>query len=612
MRERLRIFLYLCIFWLAYMIAARLIFLAYNFELAGALTSREIFLSLLHGLRMDASITGYFLAASGLILAISAIRNSAWAGYALSTLTIVLLVFCSLIVSIDSELYRHWGFRMNTTPLMYVGSEAMGSVAASVYLKLSFIFIALFMVFYGMFRKKILPSINYMEDARHRGKAALALFLFSALMFLPIRGSFTVAPMNTGFVYYHNTKPFANHSAVNVVWNFLYSVKKGSSTDYPENFFNKSRTDILFDSLYQQNIPSPDYLASPRPNIIMVILESFTADVVAPLGGVPDVAPYLNKLSGEGILFNQVYSSGDRTDKGLISILSGYPAQPQGSVIKLPAKTEKLPQLNRYLKMLGYKTSFIYGGDIDFANFRSYLNSSGFDHLTTLDDFDGSLYTSKWGVHDHHMFARAMQELDTASETFFKVVLTLSSHEPFDVPLNPPFRSGKDEESLFLNSCRYTDQSLETFIEYCKTKSWWNNTLVLITADHGHRYPRNKELIQKERFHIPLLMTGGAIRKDTVITTIGSQTDIPNTLLGQLDRPSKEFIFSKDLLAPDAKSFAAYYFTDGYGFILPGAFMVYDNAGKKFLKEEGADTKAIDLSKAYQQKLFTNYNHLDK
>lgn len=612
MRERLRIFLYLCIFWLTYMIAARLIFLAYNFELASALTTRETFLSILHGLRMDASITGYFLAASGLLLSASAIRNSAWAGRALSFLTIILLVFCSLIVSIDSELYRHWGFRMNTTPLMYIGSEAMGSVAASIYLKLSFIFIALFMFFYGVFRKKILPLITYMEDAAHPGKAALVLILLSALMFLPIRGSFTVAPMNTGFVYYHNTKPFANHSAVNVVWNFLYSVKKGASSDYPENFFDKTQTGVLFDSLYQHVTPSPDYLSRARPNIIMIILESYTADVIAPLGGETDVAPYLNKLCGEGILFSQIYSSGDRTDKGLISILSGYPAQPQGSVIKLPAKTEKLPQLNRYLKQLGYKTSFIYGGDIDFANFRSYLNSSGFDHLTTLDHFDRNLYTSKWGVHDHHMFDKAMHELDTTTETFFKVVLTLSSHEPFDVPLDPPFRTGKDEESMFLNSCRYTDESLGKFIEYCKTKDWWKNTLVVITADHGHRFPRNKELIQKERFHIPLLMVGGAVPQDTVINTIGSQTDIANTLLGQLDQPSKEFIFSKDLLAPDVKSFAAYYFTDGYGFILPEAFMVYDNAGKRFLKEEGADEKAIQISKAYQQKLFTNYNNLDK
>lgn len=612
MRERLRIFLYLCLFWLTYMASARLIFLAYNYEVASVLSIEEIFLSALHGLRMDASISGYFLAASGLLLMLSAIRNSLWIGRVLIALTITLLFVCSLIVTIDCELYRHWGFRMNTTPLMYVGSEAMASVPLAVYTKLILIFIAIFLFFLTVFRKNIAPLIDYLGEANQRGRTALVFLLIAALMFLPIRGSFTVAPMNTGFVYYHNTKPFANHSAVNVVWNFLYSVTKRASSDYPANFFNAAKTEILFDSLYQYGVPSPDFLSHPRPNIILIILESFTADVIEPLGGVPDVAPYLNKLCGEGILFTEIYSSGDRTDKGLISILSGYPAQPQGSIIKLPSKTEKLPQLNRHLKKLGYKSSFIYGGDIDFANFRSYLNSSGFDHLTTLDDFDQDLYTSKWGVHDHHMFAKAMQELDTTSEHFFKVILTLSSHEPFDVPLDPPFRTGTDEESLFLNSCHYTDQSVAKFVEYCKDQEWWDNTLLVITADHGHRYPRNKELVEKDRFRIPLLMIGGAVKKDTTISIIGSQTDIPNTLLGQIDEPAKEFIFSKDLLAPDVKSFAAYYFTDGYGFILPEKFLVFDNAGKKLLRKEGATSTDVEISKAYQQKLFSNYNHLDK
>jgi phosphoglycerol transferase MdoB-like AlkP superfamily enzyme len=612
MRARLRIFLSLVFFWLVFMMTARILFLSYNWDFTAALTTREIFLSLLHGIRMDASISGYFMAASGLLLTISSFHNKRWTSEALIILHVFLIILSTLIVTVDLELYRHWGFRLNTTPLMYIGAEAMGSISSLVYLKLSFIFIVLLLSFLYIFRKRIFPQIKYIEDARHSGKTTAVVLLLTVLMFIPIRGSFTVAPMNTGFVYYHNTKPFANHSAVNVIWNFMYAVKKGSSSDYPENFYSKEKTEKHFSFLYENTGNAIPVLHDNRPNIILIILESFTAGVVEPLGGLPGVTPNLNKLCGEGILFSNIYSSGDRTDKGLISILSAYPAQPQGSIIKLPSKTEKLPQLNRFIKRLGYKTSFLYGGDIDFANFRSYLNSSGFDHITTLDDFDRALYTSKWGVHDHFMFDKATSELDTATETFFKVILTLSSHEPFDVPLNPPFREGRDEESLFINSCHYTDQTLGKFIDYCRTKEWWNNTLVLITADHGHRYPGNKELMQKERFHIPLLMIGGVIRKDTVIHTIGSQTDIANTLLGQIDEVKKDFFFSKDLLNKTTKSFAAYFFTDGYGFVLPDRSVVYDNAGKRLLKNDGASEEDIEISKAYQQKLFSDYNKLDK
>lgn len=611
MRERLRIFLYLTLFWLFFMICGRIVFLLYNFDYAATLTAGEIALTLLHGLRMDASISGYFIAASGLLLVISSVHNKTWVAWALSGLTVVLMILCVVLVCVDVELYRHWGFRMNTTPLMYLGSEAMGSIQLWVYIKVITAMVVMVSVFLYLFRSFIHPRILYLEDAKQKGKTALTMLALTILMFLPIRGSFTVAPMNTGFVYFHNTKAFANHTAVNVVWNFLYSLRKTSTTEYPSNFFPKDKTDAIFKELYFSTGSTEGVLNTADPNVILIILESFTADVIEPLGGLKGITPNLNQLCQEGILFNNFYSSGDRTDKGLISILSGYPAQPQTSIIKFPAKTERLPQLNRDMKRLGYKTSFIYGGDIDFANFRSYLNTSGFDNLTMLDDFDDDLYTSKWGVHDHFMFAKAQQELDTTTEKFFKVILTLSSHEPFDVPMKPIIE-GKDEESLFINSCHYTDKSLGDFIRYCKTKSWWTNTLVVITADHGHRHPGNKELNQKERFRIPLLLTGGAVSRDSVVSVIGSQTDIVNTLLGQLDKPSDKYIFSKDLLNPSSKSFAAYFYNDGYGFITPDSYLIYDNAGKKFLKEETTTHNVHDWSKAFQQKLFTNYNNLDK
>ena len=611
MRERLRIFVSLIVFWMCFMIVARIVFLIYNAHLTADLSTIEIFQALLYGLRMDASITGYFMAASGIVLIASAFGNPEPSMRILLWLTSILIAFASLVVVVDVELYRHWGFRMNTTPLMYIGGEAMSSIPSVVYMKLSLIFIILFLASVSIIRKAIFPVMKRVQPAISSWRVGTTMLLLTALMFLPIRGSFTVAPMNTGFVYFHNTKAYANHSAVNVIWNFLYSVQKGSSNEYPENFFDRTETATLFNDLYKTT-NNVKVVSSPSPNIILIIIESFTADVIESLGGVPGVAPNIDSLCHQGILFSNIYSSGDRTDKGLISILSGFPAQPQGSVIKFPAKTERLPQLNRKLRALGYNTSFLYGGDIDFANFRSYLNSSGFDHLTDLDDFPSEQYTSKWGVHDHLMFEQAMYELDTTRGKFFKVILTLSSHEPFDVPLDPPFRTGTDEESLFLNSCHYTDKTIGTFIQYCRIQPWWDNTMVVITADHGHRHPRNKELIQKERFHIPLLLTGGAITRDTVVTTIGSQTDIANTILSQLDSRDTTFIFSRDLLSADAKSFAAYYFTDGFGFVLPHTHIVYDNTGKQFLKQDGATPHDISLGKAHQQMLYSTYNKLDK
>lgn len=187
-------------------------------------------------------------------------------------------------------------------------------------------------------------------------------------------------------------------------------------------------------------------------------------------------------------------------------------------------------------------------------------------------------------------------------------MLTLSSHEPYDVPTEKVI-AGNDEESMFLNACHYTDKTLGEFIAQAKQKPWWKNTLVVLVADHGHRHPFNKELKSKERFHIPMLWLGGALsKKDTTINCYASQTDLVNTLLAQINKPSNEFMFSKNILGNNAQSFATYFFSDGYGFLKPNQYIIYDNVGKNLFKKDGASKKDIDISKAYQQILFTDYN----
>jgi phosphoglycerol transferase MdoB-like AlkP superfamily enzyme len=171
-----------------------------------------------------------------------------------------------------------------------------------------------------------------------------------------------------------------------------------------------------------------------------------------------------------------------------------------------------------------------------------------------------------------------------------------------------PYIRGNDQESLFLNSAHYTDRCVGDFISKAKKSEWWKNTVILFVADHGSRHPNNKELKDKERYRIPLIMVGGAIKKDTVIHTYANQTDLANTLLAQIDRPKKEFRFSKNILAADVASFAFYFFNDGYGYVAPGKYAVYDNAGKQFLNTEGCSEDDLNRTKAYQQMLYLDYN----
>jgi phosphoglycerol transferase MdoB-like AlkP superfamily enzyme len=604
MKQRLTLFGYLGLFWMVYFTISRILFLIYHSGLTLSLSWTDILTVMALGSRMDAAISADCLVLTGLLLTVSCFRNLKFIGAVNHIIVGLFIVIAAIVVVADIELYRHWGFRMDSTPLMYVGAEGAGSISVTTTLVLIALLLVMTIPAWMFYRRKIAPRFKQLPEIRSHN--AVFMLIITALLFIPIRSSFSVAPMNTGVVYFHKTNPFANHAGINVVWNFFESVADDKEHLYPEDLFDNGQAEEILTSITGGAGETKKIINTDKPNILLIVLESFTARIVEPLGGVPGITPELNHLIHEGILFDNFYSSGDRTDKGMVAILSGYPAQPRSSIIKYPHKTEYLPFLPRSLEKEGYHTSFLYGGDIGFANMESYLTTAGFGHITEDDDFPSSINQSKWGIHDHFAFNRLLEECDTATGPFFKMMLTLSSHEPFDVPLDPPFRKGPDELEMFLNACHYTDKSLGDFIRKAKTTDWWKNTWVIITADHGHRFPDSEELQDKGRFRIPMLWLGGAVSKsDTVVHTTGSQTDIVNSVLGQVAKPSTEFKFSKDIMDRNAKPYAVYIFNNGYGYIDDVNEYVYDFSLGDYVNKKG---DVEDTGKAYMHMLFSDYN----
>ena len=341
--------------------------------------------------------------------------------------------------------------------------------------------------------------------------------------------------------------------------------------------------------------------------MLIIILESFGDLLIGPLGGDPSTTPYLNKLCGEGLLFTNFYASGNRTDKALPAILNGYPAQPAVSVIKEPKKTQSMASIVKILNGAGYSSSFWYGGDINFANFNSFLISSGFRQIITMENFDPSDYNSKWGVHDHVLFEALQDSMAVMREPFFRVVLTLSSHEPFEVPMEPVFE-GKDDLTKFRNSVYYTDKTIGTFIDWAKTTEWWKNTLVVLVADHCRRNSPDDFVYSQEIFRIPMLWLGGALKKgEERIDKLGSQVDIPVTLLNQLQIKG-EFPFAKDLLSSKSNSFAFYVFNEGFAFITDSSTLIYDHKLRAPVLRAGSEPETNEiLGKAFLQVLYDDY-----
>lgn len=578
-----------------------------------------------HGLPLDLSLAGYLTAIPGLLFICSAwavpnLLRRIWCGY-----FIFVSVLLSIIFTVDLGLYEYWGFRLDATPLFYFFSSPKDAVASvSVWMVIGgMIAMAVYAaVLYGIFYIVLLRkgAFRRMKIPYRRLRVSGALLLLTGLLFIPIRGGFTVSTMNTGKVYF-STNQRLNHAAINPAFSLMESLSKQKDFGSQYRFMEADAADRIFSGLADPAVlkkdsaadalrQAPDSLRSlftvKHPDVLFVIMESFSSRLMTTLGGEPDVAVQLDSLAQEGVLFTNFYANSFRTDRGLVAVLSGYPAQPTTSIMKYPRKTQSIPAIAGSLKNAGYKTKYYYGGDADFTNMRSYLMSSGFEDIVSDQDFPVTERLSKWGAHDHLVFNRLLEDLKaeaaegTAEEKtpHFRVLQTSSSHEPFEVP----FRRLENDR---LNAFAYTDSCAGDFVRQFRELPQWKNTVIVFVPDHLGAYPEHIDNLSVERYRIPLLMVGGAVREPRRIDVYGSQHDIAATLLAQLALPHDEFVFSKDMLNPASPHFAFFTVPDAFGMVTADNQVIFNcQAGTVVVDEGTAKGKNLPLGKAYLQKLY--------
>lgn len=587
---------------------ARAAFLLYHIGKTNELSGTDILKTFIYGFRLDLSFAAYLSVLPFLAVFAASVWKRYNAAASIRYYTYGFIVLLSIMLSADLELYTNWGFRLDATPLQYLSTpgEMIASTAAAPVFTLTVIALLLSVAFILLY--KYLFDLSRFNSIRSGWiPAATSLFLV-ALLILPMRGGIQLAPINQSVAYF-SKNPYTNHASLNLPWNLMHSLLKyGKESKNYYVYMEPEKAVTLTDSVYAASSDSAFQIVSgEKPNVIFIILESFTAQLVGSLGGEKGVTPNLDKLSAEGVYFTRMYASGDRSQKGMVALLSGYPVQPNTSIIKTPRKTEKLPQLSHVFKDNGYSTSFYYGGELEFANIRSYLVNGSYDRLIGKDEFPSSSYNSKWGAHDHVLFDRVMQDLKQEKQPFFSTVFTLSSHEPHEIPIEDKFPV-TDSNSKYRNSVYYADWALGRFIDEAKKQPWWKNTVVVLVADHGHPMPKGYPNHAPEKFHIPFVITGGALSAAGAIPTLGSQTDIAATLLYQVGLPHHDFKWSRNLLAPIDNPFAFYAFTDGFGYITPQGELTFDNVSKQTITRDAAVTEEqVTLGKAYMQHSFEDF-----
>ncbi len=605
-----RLFARYIFFWLLFFVATKILFLSFHFPFAKELSFIDFLQIFLNGFKLDFSTIAYILILPILIFLIfSAFKPSFFLKF-LKIYTFFCLAITSFLVSTDMELYRHWGFRLDSTPIRYLAHP--NEVIASFEILPTFIAVflgaILFLIFKNLYNFLIFK--RFLTLPKSNFKQIFVFILFGVSLIIPIRGGFGVAALKVGAVYFHKTNLFANHSAVNVLWNFIYSLSEYQKVEN-FHFFEREKAEKLFKKLFSQKNSSLNLLKVTKPNILLIIIESFTAKATEFRYKNLDITPRFNFLCKEGIKFTNFYASGDRTDKGIAAILSSFPALPTTSILNFQNKMEKIPNLNRSLKKLGYKSAFFYGGDLNFVGFRGYFTFSQFDKIIGMNDFSKNLQNTKWGVADEYVFEKFFETKHDSSIPFFDVILTSTSHEPFEVPMKTVIE-GNDSEHKFLNSIFYVDSCLGNFIEKVKKTSFWENTLIIITADHGSSFPYKNQNFESEKFRIPMLWLGGAIsKKDTIISQFATQTDIAPTLLNLLGLRNSEFSYGKNILSCDKNDFAYYIFNCGFGYLRENQVLIYDATANSFLLEKNVkDSLEYEVGKSYFQILTNSFNEL--
>ncbi len=578
------------------------LFMLYNGSIEKGFGFADYMQVMIHGASLDAATAGYLTAFPFLLVLISIWFRKFPLKKILYGYYILAAALISIIFVVDMALYTFWGFKLDASVFLYIDSpkEALASVSVG-FILLRVLAILLLIALNSWVLLKITPSV--LTATRKRIAGTAGMLLLGGVLFIIIRGGVTESTSNIGQVYFSN-EPFLNHSAVNPDFSLLSSMGKSQDFASEFNFFDEEKRAALFDGLY----PTTDgdsiiqVLNTKRPNILIILMEGFGGAFVEPLGGLPDVTPHFNRLSKEGVFFTNCYANSFRTDRGTVCTFSGYLGLPTASVMKIPAKSRTLPAIAEGLSKAGYKTDFLYGGDINFTNMKSYLLSTGYQRLTANTDFSLAEQTSNaWGVNDDITFEYLYNQLRNRKEEgpWHTAFLTLSSHEPFEVPYHRL-------EDKIPNAFAYTDECLGKFIDRLKQTPAWKDLLVICLPDHGFYYPREGSNAIPRFYHIPLLWLGGAVKQPMQVDKIMNQTDLAATLLGQLGLEHTAFTFSRNVLGSDYKyPFAFYSFNNGFSFRDSTGVTVFDNnSGSILFDEPEADESRLDKGKAILQTVY--------
>ncbi|MBL6986111.1 MAG: sulfatase-like hydrolase/transferase [Methylobacter sp.] len=437
-------------------------------------------------------------------------------------------------IAVDYLIYTHEVFNN------IIESYPMGWLLSAI--------LAMTVVCFLLVRKTLLLTFNANESFLFRLKIA------GVLLLLPVISYATV-----GLTWYRfSANTYLNELAANGPYQF-FSAFRNNELDY-RHFYKVGDDRQLSDAIKKEvgaDSASADLYdikrmikttgEEKRLNIVLITVESLSADFLATFGNKENITPYMDEWFKEGLLFTNFYATGTRTIRGLESLTLSIPPTPGRGIVKRP-DNGKLFSFGRVLQQKGYDTAFLYGGRGYFDNMNAFYSGNGY-RIVDQTDFteEEKTFTNAWGVSDDIIFNRTLKEADKNfqnNKPFFFQIMTTSNHRPYSYPegkIDLPSGSGRQ------GAVKYTDYAIHQFIEQAKTKPWFDNTVFVMVADHCAGSARKIEL-PVDKYHIPLFIYAPkhvpAVRNDIV----SSQIDVAPTVLGLLNMSYESQFYGRDIM----------------------------------------------------------------
>jgi phosphoglycerol transferase MdoB-like AlkP superfamily enzyme len=604
------------IFWILFFNFSRLIFILYHLRLIvlEGIGFREVTGIFYHSFKLDLATGCYFMVIPFILLLFRLLSAGNWVNRANRIYASVMIVLYSLSATGEMGIYSEWKTKLTYKVINYFThpSEIFNSTGTSSFFILLLLFLAI--AFCGIFAYIRL----FFKPLTIRKPSWLPAIGFAVitpgLLFIGMRGGFQQIPINQSESFYSD-HTILNVASVNNAFNLYVSIFENFRNlgKNPFIYMEREEAQRIVKNIYAvEKDTTINILSVQRPNIVLIILESWSADLIEELGGKPGITPEFNKLREQGILFTQLYSSGARSEQGMASIFGGFPAHPISCATIQPDKFVKLPSLPQVLEKNGYQTAFYFGGQLIYGNIKGYIMYNGFDRINEIYDFPETLPRGKLGIHDEFTLNYMINDAGSLKEPFFVSLFTLSTHSPWDQPFEKPLSWG-DNEREYINAAFYTDHCLGDFFKQAVRMPWYERTLFILVADHSHNSYYNWHPHSREYHRIPMLFIGPALKPEfagTAWAKTGNQHDLVTTLLTQLGIADNSFHWSKNLFNPYTREFAYFANENGSGWISPDGYFSFEiHLPYCYFFETTPQTmdKMVSEGKAYLQEVYREY-----